>query len=194
MAMRQRCRCLYLHLKARSIPFQMKKLIIFMCLLLFFIQAQAQINGLPKVLLRKLDGSKIYASELGNHGKPFIISFWATWCKFCLSGLNTISTTYSRWREETGVKLIAISTDRETKEGFVKSFVQKRKWPYEIYIDYKKGLYQHFKIREVPHTLIIDNNGQILWQKIGFNPGDEAEIIQAYRQITSPNLNNIKHE
>lgn len=172
----------------------MKKLSIFVCLLLLVIQAHAQNSSLPKVLLRKLDGTKIYASELGNNGKPFIITFWATWCKFCLSELNTVSTTYSKWKEETGVKLIAISTDQEPKEGFVKSFVEKRKWPYEIYIDYKKSLYQHFKIQEVPHTMIIDSTGHILWQKTGFNPGDEAEIIQAYKQLTSPNSNNIKHE
>lgn len=192
--MRQRCGCLYLHLKARLMPFLMKKLIIFMCLLLFVIQSQAQTNGLPKVLLRKLDGTKIYASELGNHGKPFIINFWATWCKFCLAELNTVSPLYSKWQEETGVKPIAISTDREPKEGFVKNFVEKRKWPYEIFIDYKQRLYKHFKIQEVPHTMMVDSTGHILWQKIGFNPGDEAEIIQAYRQITSSNSNNIKHE
>lgn len=172
----------------------MKKLIIFVGLLLLFIQAPAQNNGLPKVLLRKPDGSKVYASELGNNGKPFIISFWATWCKFCLAELNTVSTVYSKWQEETGVKLIAISTDREPKEGFVRSFVERRKWPYEIYIDYKKGLYQHFKVQEIPHTLIVDSAGNILWQKIGFNPGDEAEIIRAYREITFPNSKNIKHE
>lgn len=172
----------------------MKKLSIFVCLLLLVIQVHAQNSSLPKVLLRKLDGTKIYASELSNNGKPFIISFWATWCKFCLAELNTVSTVYRKWQEETGAKLIAISTDQEPKEGFVKSFVEKRNWPYEIYIDYKKGLYQHFKIQEVPHTMIIDSTGHILWQKIGFNLGDEAEIIQAYRQITSPNSNNIKHE
>lgn len=172
----------------------MKKLSIFVCLLLFITQAYAQNNSLPKVLLRKLDGTKVYASELVNNGKPFIISFWATWCKFCLTELNTVSTIYGKWQQETGVKLIAISTDQEPKEGFVKSFVEKRKWPYEIYLDYKKGLSQHFNIQEVPHTVIVDSTGHILWQKIGFNPGDEAEIIQAYRQITSYNSNNTKHE
>lgn len=158
-----------------------------MCLLMFFIQAHAQQNSLPKILLRKPDGSKIYASEISNNGKPFIISFWATWCKFCIVELNTVSNLYGKWREETGLKLIAISTDQESNEGFIKSFVEKKKWPYEVYIDYKKALSQYFKIQEVPHTMIIDSVGQVLWQKIGFNPGDEAEIIQAYRQITSPN-------
>lgn len=165
-----------------------------MCLLLFSIQAQAQNSSFPNVLLRKLDGSKIYASELGNHGKPFIISFWATWCKFCLSELNTISPIYSQWQKETGVKLIAVSTDREPKDGFVRRFVQKRKWPYEIYIDSQKSLSQYFKIQDIPHTIIVDSTGHILWQKIGFNPGDEAEIIQAYRQITTQKSNNIKYE
>lgn len=172
----------------------MKKLIIFMCLLLFSVQVQAQNSSLSNVLLRKLDGSKIYASELGNHDKPFIISFWATWCKFCLSELNTISPIYSQWQKETGVKLIAVSTDREPKDGFVRRFVEKRKWPYEIYIDSQKSLSQHFKIQDIPHTIIVDSTGHILWQKIGFNPGDEAEIIQAYRQITTPKSNNIKYE
>lgn len=190
----QRCRYKYLHLKARLKTFQMKNVIIFTYVLLFSIQARAQTSSLSNVSLGKLDGSTINASELGNHGKPFIISFWATWCKFCLSELNTISPLYSQWEKETGVKLIAVSTDRETKDGFVRRFVQKRKWPFEIYIDNEKSLSQHFKVQDIPHTIIVDSTGLILWQKIGFNPGDEAEIIQAYRQITAMKSNNIKYE
>lgn len=171
----------------------MKKIFVFVCLFLFFIQANAQDSSLPKILLKKADGSKVYASQINNNGKPFIVSFWATWCKFCLNEFNSIAVSYSKWQAEDSVKIIAISTDPEPKKGHIKNFIEKRKWEYEFYIDDKKSLSKHFNIQELPHTLIIDSSGKVLWEKIGFNPGDQTEIINAYRQIKST-LNNSKHE
>ncbi|MDD2488532.1 MAG: redoxin domain-containing protein, partial [Bacteroidales bacterium] len=41
-------------------------------------QTKAQ---LPSVSVKTLDGKTIKASEFSNEGKPFVICFWATWCK-----------------------------------------------------------------------------------------------------------------
>ena len=85
----------------------MKNLIL--SLLFIFIGATAFSQTLTKKTLatadiKTMNMSTISSDELGNDGKPFIVSFWATWCKPCIKELNTIAEVYEDWQDETGVK------------------------------------------------------------------------------------------
>lgn len=148
-----------------------------MCLLVLYRQSYSQTDTLPHVLIKRSNGTKLYASELTNKGKPILLSFWATWCKFCLAEFAAISAEYKKWQDSTGVKLFAVSTDAGVTEEYIKTFAERRAWPFEIYIDYKKALYNAFKLQEIPHLLLLDGSGKVVWQKTGFNPGDEKEIF-----------------
>ena len=88
----------------------MKKtfLIIAVALMGIITTAYAQ---LPAVTLKTMDGKTIRTDTLTNNGKPFIIDFFATWCKPCNRELTAISEVYDEWQEETGVKVIAVSID-----------------------------------------------------------------------------------
>lgn len=86
----------------------MKKIIICLRLLILYRQSFAQTDTLPHVLIKRSNGTKLYASELTNQGKLILISFWATWCKFCIAELSAISSQYQSWQDSTGVKLVAI--------------------------------------------------------------------------------------
>ena len=66
---------------------------------------------LPSVKLKDMNGKVIDTAKLSNDGKPFIISFFATWCKPCNRELKAIHEVYPDWQDETGVRVIAISID-----------------------------------------------------------------------------------
>jgi peroxiredoxin len=161
----------------------MKKIIICLCLLILYRQSSAQTDTLPHVLIKRSNGTKLYASELTNQDKPILISFWATWCKFCIAELSAISSQYPSWQDSTGVKLVAIPTDEGVTEEYIKKFAERRNWPFEIYWDYKKAVKKSLGIEEIPHLLLVDSGGKIIWQKIGFNPGDETIIFTKLKEL-----------
>ena len=74
---------------------------------------------LPAVKVKNLKGETISTDKFNNDGKPFIINFWATWCKPCILELNNISENYSKWQKETGVKIIAINQCNERLHKWV---------------------------------------------------------------------------
>ncbi len=67
---------------------------------------------LPKVTLKDIHGKIVQTDTLSNGGKPFIIDFFATWCKPCNRELDAIHEVYEEWQAETGVKIYAVSIDQ----------------------------------------------------------------------------------
>ena len=86
-----------LYLILQKIEMAMKKLLLSTLLMLgFALTASAQ---LPAVTLKSIDGKTVKTDTLSNNGKPFIIDFFATWCKPCNRELTAISEVYEEWQE-----------------------------------------------------------------------------------------------
>ena len=84
------------------------KLFRFFIAAVLLLAASAASAQLPSVKLKSLDGKIVDTSKLSNGGKPFVISFFATWCKPCNRELKAIHEVYPDWQKETGMKLVAI--------------------------------------------------------------------------------------
>ena len=83
-------------------------------LLIFTASVNTVFAQIPAVTLKSIDGQSVRTDTLSNNGKPFIIDFFATWCKPCNRELDAIAEVYEEWQEETGVKIFAISIDGYT--------------------------------------------------------------------------------
>ena len=138
---------------------------------------------LPKVDVKSLDGKMVSTSTFTNNGKPIIISFWATWCKPCITELNTIAEVYEDWQEETGVKLIAISVDNSRSSSKVLPMVNGKGWEYEVYLDENADFKRAMGVANVPHTFLLNGKGEIVWQHTSFTEGAELELIELVRKL-----------
>ena len=163
----------------------MKKFISFLSILLFVQLISAQ--SLPSVSLKSLDGKTVNTSQLSNDGKPFIISFFATWCKPCLRELNAINEVYADWQEETGVKLIAISVDQAQNTNRVKPLVDRMGWDYEVLLDANSDFTRALNINSalIPVVLMVDGNGNIVDRRTGYTDGSEEHLIEKVRELIS---------
>ena len=160
----------------------MKKLFAAAMLLCCSLSAMAQ---LPSVNLRMLDGKTIDTATLSNDGKPFIISFFASWCKPCNRELSNIAEVYEDWQEETGVKLYAVSIDEGQNAQKVKPFVDNHGWEYDVILDPNSDFRRALGVAMIPHVFIIDGNGKIAFSHNGYTEGAEQELIEKVRKLVA---------
>lgn len=151
-----------------------------LALLLSVLSASA---ALPSATIKTLDGKNVDASTISNDGKPYVVTFFATWCKPCIRELKAINEYYADWQEETGMKVVAISIDQAQNVSKVKPLVNHQGWEYEIYVDSNSDLKRALGIESVPHLLIFDGKGNIVENHSGYTDGSEKHIIEKIRQL-----------
>ena len=164
-----------------------KLLLIFVAVMISTLSIYAQSSTfksiLPSITVNTLEGKPIKASEFSNDGKPFVICFWATWCKPCLMELNTMAELYEEWQTETGIKIYAVSIDDARTCPKVKPLVSGSDWDYEVMLDQNSELKRALGVNNPPHTFIVNEKGEIVWQHVGYAPGDEENLIEVYKKI-----------
>lgn len=138
---------------------------------------------LPAVTLKTMDGKTVRTDTLSNNGKPFIIDFFATWCKPCNRELKAIQEVYEEWQEETGVKLIAVSIDQAQNINKVKPLVDSYGWEYEVLLDPNSDFKRALGVQMIPFVLIVDGKGNIVYKHNGYTDGAEEELIEKVREL-----------
>jgi len=156
----------------------------FWLLFLIVLSAQAVQAQLPKITLKDIQGKAVQTDTLSNGGKPFIIDFFATWCKPCNRELDAISEVYADWQEETGVKIYAVSIDQAQNINKVKPLVDNHGWEYEVLLDPNGDLKRALGIQMIPYVLIVDGKGNIVYKHNGYTDGAEEELIEKVRELS----------
>ncbi len=170
----------------------MKKLFIFLFAASIATQSFGQEHGsagistvkkLPSVELKDMNGKSVNTASMGFKG-PVVISFWATWCSPCKRELNTIQELYPDWQEETGVNLVAVSIDDEKTKSSVPLYVNGKGWEYLVLMDPNWDFKRAMGVNNVPHTFLIDAEGNIVYSHNNYAPGDEDKLYEEIKKLT----------
>ena len=138
---------------------------------------------LPAVTLKTMNGTEVRTDTLSNGGKPFIIDFFATWCKPCNRELDAIGEVYEDWQEETGVKIFAVSIDQAQNINKVKPLVNNHGWEYDVLLDPNSNFLRALSGQMIPYTIIVDGKGEIVYKHRGYTDGAETELIEKVRAL-----------
>lgn len=161
----------------------MKAKKLFLVLLLFWGVMGGVFAQLPSVKLKDINGKTVDTATLSNDGKPFIISFFASWCKPCNRELKAINEVYPDWQDETGVRLVAISIDEAQNAQKVKPMVDAAGWEYQVLLDPNSDFRRAMGVNMIPHVFIIDGNGKIAESRSGYTEGGEQHLIEKVKEL-----------
>ena len=156
---------------------KMKHLVIILGLLVGF-SANLGAQKVASVGLKNLEGIIVNTSDLVGNGNPTIICFWATWCSPCKRELNNYMDYYADWQDETGVELIAISIDDSRSMSRVAPFVLSADWNYEVLLDPGRDFARAMQVINVPHTFLVNAEGDVVWTHNNYAEGDEEELYE----------------
>ncbi|MCR5312897.1 MAG: TlpA family protein disulfide reductase [Bacteroidaceae bacterium] len=160
----------------------MKKSIFTLFLMFFSIQISMKAQ-LPSIMLKNINGQSVKTDTLSNGNKPFIVSFFATWCKPCNRELSAIADVYEDWQEETGVKIYAVSIDKAQNINKVRPLADQNGWDYDILLDPNSDFCRALGIQMIPFVLICDGDGKIVYKHNGYTDGSENELLDKVRQL-----------
>jgi thiol-disulfide isomerase/thioredoxin len=146
-------------------------------------EEEKNFGKVPAIEVRTMDGDHFNMSQISNDGKPIILTFWATWCKPCIKEHDAINDVYEDWVDETGVKMYAISIDNARSSRQVLPLVNGKSWEFEVLLDENGDFKRAMGVNIPPHTFIVDGEGNIVWQHVGYLDGDEVEYIEIVEKI-----------
>lgn len=114
----------------------------------------------PDFVLRNLKGEEIRLSQFRNK-KNILLVFWATWCPHCVSEVPELKEIYEKYKDQ---KLKLLSIDIQESHQKVSSFVKNYSIPYTVLLDTDGKVASAYGVRGIPHQVIIDKKGVILYQ------------------------------
>ena len=151
----------------------MLKKVIPVFLLFSFVFGQEK---LPDISLKLLSGRTTNLYELLNDG-PVIIDFWATWCSPCKKLMKHLDKFHKHFNEY-GLNVLAVSTDTPRSMGKVKSFIRSNKYDFLVGLDPNQQVMKKCKAEIMPTTIILNQDGDVIYRHQGYYPGDEDKILK----------------
>jgi peroxiredoxin len=128
----------------------------------------------PPLALPDLDGWPWTLSD--QQGQVVLIAFWTTWCTPCLTELDHIQTLYDAHLP--GLVIITVCQEARDADS-VRAFVRERGWSFPVLHDAELITVHRYQVRAVPRTLLVDQEGMVRYDHLGYGSGHDAELDAA---------------
>lgn len=90
--------------------------------------------------------------------KKIVLNFWASWCTSCIEELPLLHELQSN---NTNENVIFLGINSGEKKKKIKRFLKRNDFKYTILMDSKKELAKHFKVENLPQTIVINKEGKV---------------------------------
>jgi len=110
-------------------------------------------------------------------GKVVVLNFWATWCAPCRAEIPRLEKEV--WGKFKSDRFLVIGISRGEKKDVVEKYVRERGLTYRIGLDPERRVYDRFASAGIPRTYVVNSNGTIVFQSVGYDPGEFERMKQA---------------
>lgn len=162
----------------------MKKIIALIAASIFAFQVNAQIASLPNTPIKDMNGKSVAFNEVIVPGKVTIVSFWATWCIPCKKEIKNIKTKLADWQKETpDFNYVVVSTDDARNMAQVRNYSKAQGWTFPSYQDANADMMRSLNFQNVPFTVIIDKEGNIVERHTSYEEGNEDLLYEKVKEL-----------
>jgi peroxiredoxin len=112
----------------------------------------------PDFAARDLEGDVIVLSSLA--GKPVVVRFWETNCKFCKADTPIFNRYFEKYRDK-GLRVIYISSFYENTAA-VRQFIDLLEVPFPVVMDEGAKLADLYNVKLYPQTFLIGPDRKII--------------------------------
>lgn len=109
----------------------------------------------PDVMLNLTDGTQRQLS--GSQGHVVILSFWATWCPYCIEEMPDIQQITKDYE---GVEAILVNCGEDA--ATVKDFMAENHYDFTWVLDEDYAVQSAYPTSGIPYTLVIDAEGNVV--------------------------------
>lgn len=135
--------------------------------------------------LPDVDGKKF---DLKPHlGKDVVVvNFFATWCTPCQAELPALQQLQEKYADK-GLTIAVISIDDPKSVSGVKPLVKEHHWTFPVLLDTDTKVASTYNPKKtVPFTSVIDKNGNVVSEHMGYKPGDEKSLEDELVKLLGP--------
>jgi peroxiredoxin len=106
-------------------------------------------------------------------GKLVYLDFWASWCGPCRQSFPWMSSMQSKFGGK-GLQVVGVNLDTKSDDG--KRFLSGNPAQFTIAFDPAGSTPRQYGVKGMPSSYLIDRDGKIIYEHIGFNEVDRAEL------------------
>lgn len=133
---------------------------------------------LPDVKVEDASGKTVSTLSMIDGETPFILTFWASWCKPCQMELAALEEVAPDWNGDFPLRIFAVSIDDSRSIADAKALAAASDWPVTVLFDTKERLAQAFGISSIPQVFIFDKDGKQVYTHVGYTPGSEKTLLK----------------
>ena len=153
----------------------------FIIVSLFLLSISSAQDRVPNLRLKMLNGKYAKLYDFLKDG-PMIIDFWATWCEPCKKQMRYLDLFHKHFKD-LGFKVLTVNTDTPKSMSKVKPYVRTKGFEFNVAVDPNSEIKKKLKIQQMPTTIIVDQDGTVVYRHKGYVPGDEVGILKAITQL-----------
>ena len=114
--------------------------------------------------------------------KGYVINFWATWCVPCKKELPDLSLLKSKIKIY-NIDVLTISIDKKDINNQLKFLSNNGASNLKHFFDKEMKIFRALKLRGIPTTIIVDQNGYIISKHEGILKWGEDEVINKIKNL-----------
>jgi len=136
-------------------------------------------NQVPDFSVELISGEIIQMENL--RGKVVLLNFFATWCPPCRQEMPVLEKkVWNRWRNS-DFQLISIGREHTKEE--VAAFIKEKGFTFPMGYDPERDIYKKFATAYIPRNYVIDRDGQIVYQTMGYTEEEFQKILDLLAKL-----------